>query len=300
MKQTLKVAELATFIYAILFFGSLCINMSYYYPFGISIVAYMESWEIFLLFLKSFDLYIPFLIALVLMHPILFKNEYQVNSIKRTIYRLNNFICIGFTIAILISLLILDNSNFWTLWPISISLKKLTILNILFISMMIYYALSMFFPNRIMGEVFKLRLKRYGSTSIGMKAELYLINIISGGSNIKEKKNTINKYIWIINHKFLYLVLVIYVLSIAVMSVRNFSEAYNYKNGLYKPNINIRIVSGNQDIDTQTDDVIYLGECHQYIFLYDLNHHYTQVLNRKDISLLLIKKQLPFNVNKLS
>lgn len=65
MRTTFKVAELATFLYALLCFESYCINAVYYSVFGIDISAYMSISEILLLFLAQPILYVPIIISVI-------------------------------------------------------------------------------------------------------------------------------------------------------------------------------------------------------------------------------------------
>lgn len=67
MKTTFKVAELATFIYAILVFGSMCIEMAYFSSFDISIAAYLQFSEILFLFLSKPYMYLPLILMLISM-----------------------------------------------------------------------------------------------------------------------------------------------------------------------------------------------------------------------------------------
>jgi len=65
MKTTLKVAELATLIYAILIFGTLCIEMSFFSSFDISVAAYLRVSEILLIFLNKPFMFIPLILLLI-------------------------------------------------------------------------------------------------------------------------------------------------------------------------------------------------------------------------------------------
>ncbi|MDE6624212.1 MAG: hypothetical protein K2K30_07490, partial [Alistipes sp.] len=103
MKQTIKIAELATFIYAFLFFGALCVNMSYYAVFSINIVAYVEMSEIMLMFLTSPVLYVPvlFMIFYFIYQPSIAIDDIsahvpQISVIKRGFQKLNTMIILIF------------------------------------------------------------------------------------------------------------------------------------------------------------------------------------------------------------
>ena len=314
MKTTLKVAELASFIYAFLFFGSLCINMGYYSIFNINITAYMNMSEILLLFLGQPILYLPILISIIfiIINPTAWPQgnhsyKYKYMSIAST----NDTI---FLYLILFSMMFL-----YFLYGLKIEITyiclSLTIL-IWFFSpsqgnIFYKYLLTLFdytpkgFRNLwrfIKHKKIAIKTTNYKRALVINKKEAvskdkkmdfysyYRILLLESKFTDNDKK-IINM---IYSHKLLYCITITYIASIISMSSVNIFKADSIKNGTTPPDKIINLSFTNPTDSLDTAKLIFVGESQQYIYLFEPKEKETIIVSRD-----LVKTQrIKFNTER--
>lgn len=285
MKGSIKIAELATFFYAILFFGALCITMSYYITFGLNISTYFGVTEILLLFLSTPTLYLPIMVYFM----IYLMNITECTNYKAKIKNKAN----SFSWAIISSCLF----SFFVTWSSCIvaGIKFNCYKEIFFglVGVLGLY-LSLFSPS----------ILYYSIISIFMELIIFVNNTLfcisknknifdkykyakkhSQKSTISDTKKKIRFYNLWFKHKKMYNAIIIYILIIFSSSVFNESLAKAYISGENNPGKNIELYYENNYINTlDNPDYFLIGESNSYLFIYNRTLCITMVIPRNKVS----------------
>lgn len=308
MKTTLKVAELASFIYAFLLFGSYCIQSAYYSFFGIDISAYMKISEILLLFLGQPVLYIPIFFSLFFSS--FGRREWPIQSMS---YKRKYAEIADTTDRLVIWLAIL------TYFFVHLFYEGINV-NVLFISLMVSICWLSFLPSfanaelRALVSLFRKKsysrrvcLKRIRSLKIN-KDRLLRKRLLIRSNHASDKKNDETRlirkfmidvqfsssYKWIIDsiysNKIVYCITVMYVFSILTMSMVNALRADSIKSGIITPDKTVDVVfSSDCSFREDTSSLLYLGESNLYVFFYDADEQQSVVVPRDIIAMQTIK-----------
>ena len=279
MKQTLKIAELATFIYAFLFFGALLINMAYYNVFGINIIAYSELSEILLLFFSSPSQIIVTVIIIILglkrTEIFIHNNQAHIRaSIIRKKIRFFNSISLFFLYVILLLIYIFLDIKLYGLEFVLLFYLILAPFSIFFdneVLSIIRYAITqnneiVAAYRKLVSNTKKVFLGDKTKSTKGIKAikrldlQYRIYYTPTTISKIASRKNIIRKYRIIYQYRSLYYIIYLYCLSIIGGVIVSSSLAYAYISNEQRPNQNIYLKTINNIINTDKDEYIYIGE----------------------------------------
>lgn len=311
MKQTIKIAELATFIYAFLFFGALCINMSYYAVFGINITAYVGLSEILLMFLSSPVLYIPLILIIVycVLQPIVFLDNSHISApkisvIRRGFQRMNTWMQFIFFAVLLLMLLIfkLRADIVISVFGIFIILSFSTIV---FDNVIVQACRKLNQPTwefleetmrRFCERVTELFCKSQNNKNDHSNKKRALDILTLGGetndlewSKISRRKRMIKNYRIFFRYKLLYVTAYMYFLTILGASIIYVSHAFAYISEEKSPNRKVELSFDDAYINTKENtDYILIGECDNYIFIYNTKLLFTHIIPRDRINSLNI------------
>lgn len=302
MRTTLKVAELASFLYAFLFFGSFCINALYYLPFGVSITAYMSMSEILLLFLGQPMLYIPVILSLLLL---LIWDDAWPASVKTYKSRYayiadtDDLIVIGLSFFSVVLLL------YW--YDISIQMVMSYLMIVIIIWMVfipsqgnaiLHYCIGAIgrIPSGIKEAVRRIRAhepiikktkraKKYWKDT-GEKNRWRYRQLMFRSSLLPFYKRFITMAY---GNKTLYLIILTYVISIITMGSLNYMRAEGLKLGELVPEKSVSLVYTGEDGESVTD-LLYIGETNNFVFLYQPATGQTHVIRRDLITEQKIEK----------
>ena len=311
MKTTLKVAELASFIYAFLFFGSLCINMVYYSIFNINITSYMKMPEILLLFLGQPILYIPILISILILvlNPQAWpqeKNSYKqkymsIASTNDSIFVcliIINFIFLYFLYDIKIDILFTCCCSTCIIWIFIPSQGNVYIQ---------HYAVNVItnLPKEFQRIWNLIRKKELPKKQSIFQRALAITNnesvpdkykkdpykkyriLILESKITKSEKNMLNM---IYHNKLLYCITITYIASIISMCSINYLLANSLKDGSIPPNKIVTLYFSNpSDCFETNSDYIYIGESNQYIFLFEPKRNESIIVNRDIVNVQRVK-----------
>lgn len=321
MKTTLKVAELASFIYGLLFFVGYCMTMAYNSSFGIDISSYMSTSEILLGFLGHPLLYIPVLLALAFwgIRFGVFPTEKKSYSAKyaeigtRTDYFLMPYVI--WTIAVI-----------WARYRLPFS------------SIIAYFLVALLFMCLLPGYT-NLNMKEYleQTKKIIQGLTAFIKGLLRKTKKKKgqdQKKNhpaikprnprliqlrkfyhhnhketdvirmrmwvmrihlsrTEKRFItWAYDNPFLYFSLTIYLFVTVTMVSAQYAIGQEIKYGTIKPLKTIELETEHIRITPDGNGVIYLGETNGYVFLYDNKKQESIVIDRDDIIDFRIKAPL--------
>lgn len=294
MKYTIKVAELASIIYAFLVFGSLLINMAYYGPFNISIISYMNLGDILMLFLNTPILYIPNFVFII---TYFLTDLFYLNKSVRKIGEKEIFLIDIYTKIFILSASTLYICNSY--YNLN-SFKESS--DIVIICLMVLFACSIILPSPFI----------YIAKCIGRGWDLIIDMSLEGFANfckyinipiemcnktrisiLKNRylrhKSYIQKINLLYSNKYLYFILLIYIFTITNACLINQARALTYISGTQIPQEQYCITSNNHIINTDGSKYLPIGECTNYVFVYDKEYHNTIIINRKDIYKFTIK-----------
>ncbi len=330
MKTTLKVAELASFLYALLCFGSFCINSVYYSVFGVDITAYMSFTEILLLFLAQPILYVPVILSILFLsffsanwdNPISINRLYDKIAVRDDWVLVFNVVCVLFLVKI------------WYDIPLNSVISYTLLFAFVFDAFIpgFYNGMLLFgmgLGNRIGDKLnnhlshngfkrFVQIIRSWGPVNslprkmwLGIKSffkraftrEPKRSNkqnrqslLLKGGwyrsfiRNYQFSESSVRRLRWIYNNPFLFYFVFIYLFAIVIMSAANYSLAIELKKGTIEPK---KAVSFDCDSEYKIDknSDILIGESNQYIFLFTREDESVRVYNRAEL------RNLVFNVN---
>ncbi len=264
MKNTLKIAELASILYALLFFLGYCTNWVYFSAFGVEVNEYFTIAEILLLFLSKVMVSIYFIplfvvsaVMLLLLVGFIELVETEKNWISKTICLVVMTALFGWLISgINLSTIRgeLDhvvNGKIWKhLWE---HLSLLVIPMVAFVFLFIYY--QMFLK--------KDEGKNEESTS---KISYYLIGTI------------------------------VYILVIFTAMGVNKADAYSMKTNC-KGKAEVTFLY-NGEPEASSKSLIYVGGSANYLFMYECTTGYTLIFERSKIEKLQVLPNGQFSILK--
>lgn len=289
MKTTLKVAELATFIYAILIFGTLCIEMSYFSSFDISIAAYLRLSEILVIFLNKPFMFIPLILLLitVALSPLV-RYEYSASSSLKKKYE-------AFSIFSFIIILV----NMFTVFCVAYLYEVLYSVAFLFstISIVFFILLPNPFRDKIQ-EILIASIKNYNSLSLENKKHINKIlnKQIKHEQLWKSKlKSEIKKNNYIqsrrvyslidslCSNSFIYGIVVSYVIIVAGLSIINLARAGSYIENELSINTTANIVTESESYICDNKSYMLISESIDYVYIYDKSEKMSIVIPRSQI-----------------
>ena len=285
MRTTLKVAELATFIYAILVFGSICIEMAYFSSFDISIAAYFNISEILLLFLNKPLMYLPIVIVFATMYVPLFgfnnlrhkgiKSKYEAFANYSLLIMVTNTIVIGVAAYL-----------YGVLYSVSV------------IFVVVLAEFLLFLPNSPMLE-FKKNLKREYRKLVGIMSKLQSM-LWKRSSKCKyswrnkleaqykrnayiRSKNVYNLINALCANTFLYGIVVSYILIVVGFSIVNLTRAGAYIDNELSPDTVATYTTPNKQYVCNNISYFLIAESADYVFVYDRGESNAIVIPRNEI-----------------
>lgn len=315
MKTTLKVAELASLLYALLCFGSYCINAIYYSVFGINISAYMSLSEILLLFLGQPILYFPILISVFGIIIVSNRTEEKL-SIQR-LYRKN---AIRDDLIIILSSIILI--YFVTVWY---GMRSDPVIFRIYIIVII---VGSFFPG-LFNAAFLFGQSSSEKKGLNRLKELFYafsprrskIARQSRRKNAKKKEelnqdsryrrlikragiyrrltvnytfsqSEIKRLKWIDANSYYFYFILVFTFSLITMCIVNYSYALELKKGIVDAEKDVSYVLDGSTNET-SDNVILVGESARYLFIYNRDCGDTYIINRDRIASMSIHNRYP-------
>ena len=278
-KTTIRIAEFATIFYALLVFISLLIDNVYYSQFNIRIISYMSISEILLSCVGALaNIIAPVLrITLILLAFIIlfFRKRLSIFTLQNSIIAKFRVAAKYNTIAICILPYVLIVTLYYSDEPINFDNLFPLLLPTIIIEMLLYTLYYMILP----GYLYKLNMgKTYYS------ARRYLSSLAKYGDNIgmphfqpHERKLIQFNYRYRIHFLFLILLISFYVCQAIEMDLLA-QDVKKNGNGVC-----VLIEGKDFHVDTREGSVNYIGECANYIFLYDKLTHRTIIYNRENI-----------------
>lgn len=289
MKTTFKVAELATFIYAILVFGSMCIEMAYFSSFDISIAAYLQISEVLFLFLSKPYMYLPLILMLISV-PLTTLYTYNDPNSKTTSIkeRYKAFSSFSFSLIIINSAIIFTSaylydvlSSFWALFLLILPL------------------LVFVFCNPV-GDLIRSVFNE-GLRPIKDSMPAFIDNIFKAWNKPRTHENTViyklmtydaykkakDRYLLIqklCSNSFLYGVLVSYLIVVVGLSRVNLSRAGSYIDNELSPKTlaTITTISGESYV-CDNNNYLLISESAGYIFIFDRNNKVSIIIPRNQV-----------------
>ena len=288
MRTTFKVAELATIIYAILVFGSLCVEMAYFSTFGIAISSYLGPSEILLSFLTKPLMYLPSLVVLVLPY---FIPDLRLNSLSRTSFRQRNraFAWYSYILITVNVLAILAVSSFYKVdYSAGGIIACLGLLLLLIL------------PNTYMSDTRNMLREAIRHSVYNIKKAFKCSTDKSGNDTTKKpvfsrtvSKIKISRYkyakhkLQIINmfceNALLYNIILSYTIMIIGLSAINYSRACAYIDKDIDPPTKMEVTTPTVTYICDNEQHSYIGESVGFIFIYDRVAQETLVLPREQI-----------------
>lgn len=276
MRTTFKVAELATIIYAILVFGSLCVEMAYFSTFGIAISSYLGPSEILLSFLTKPLMYLPSLFVLVLPYfiPGLRLNSSSMTSFwhRYTAFAWYSYLLIAVNVAAVLAV-----SAFY-----KVDYSAGGIIGCLGLLLILFLPNSFALTQRyMMRNAFRNawdKIKRVVKRPILPKTT----------SKIKIRKYRLAKHkIQVINqlcyNSMLYNVILSYSIMIIGLSAINYSRACAYIDNDIDPPTKMEVTTQTDTYICDNIQYLYIGESVGFVFIYDKAEQETLVLPREQI-----------------
>ena len=271
MRTTFKVAELATMIYAILVFGSLCVEMAYFSTFGIAISSYLGVSEVLLSFLTKPFMYVPSLVVLVL--PV-FLPGLRLDSLSKTSFR-KRYAAFGWYSFVLIMVNIIAVTAVSTFYLLNYAI---------YAGMIIAYlgaVLLLILPNSYTSmarDVFNERIFKRSTSKFTSKTQSML--------RVKRYKRA-KHYLQIVNvfcdNALLYNVILSYSIMIIGLSAINYSRACAYIDKDIDPPTKMEVTVSSGTYVCDNDLYSYIGESVGFVFIYDRTAQKTLVLPRGKI-----------------
>ena len=282
MRTTFKVAELATMIYAILVFGSLCVEMAYFSTFGIAISSYLGVSEVLLSFLTKPFMYLPSLVVLVL--PV-FLPGLRLDSLSKTSFR-ERYAAFGWYSFVLIMvniLAVLAVSKFYQLDAAAVIIACLAAVLLLILPNS-YMSMTRDMARQFTERIFKRSARKSGAEN--NKTDLPLTSktqSIFRGKKYKRAKH----YLQIVNlfcgNALLYNVILSYSIMIIGLSAINYSRACAYIDKDIDPPTKMEVTVSSGTYVCDNDLYSYIGESVGFVFIYDRTAQETLVLPRGEI-----------------
>ena len=306
-KRTIRLAEFATIIYALFVFLSLVIDNAYYSQFNIQIVSYMSVSEILLSGIEGLPKYINPLLSLVasaiFYYIVTIITHFRYGFIRQrylSLFSPENSIISHFYVATiynLVSVLVLPIVLYRNLHSIhNLSTMDLYIwmpwiivpllIEILLITLLIRVLPSPFYKLRI-GETY-CSARKYWS--------LYGVcdnNIANLLLSPEERK--------LIQYNYRYRYIFPCLLFIAGWFMGQLLENYTLAKEVKESGRHVCVVMDGENLhlDIREGSISYIGECENYIFLYDKNTQGTFIYDRKHIyNYLLITDAIAYTHTK--
>lgn len=307
MKTTLKVAELASFIYAFLFFGSFCINAVYYGSFGIDITAYMQTSEILLLFLGQPILYIPVLLCLLFVLTTIRPWPQEQKSFKAKyalIADANDGIVMTLTFFSLLCI------PFW--YDVKFAVFGYYFLVVFVVLSFMPSFMNAFWRNFLNAEwqgfliiwnsiKYTVKNRKFPKWSIKRRrrwlrkegekpkrnADLTIRWYMLEVKLPEQEKRQIN---WVYAHRTMYLIIVIYFFSILTMCMVNVYRADGIKAGELSSGKKTELTFSIPQ-SKNLSHMVYVGESQQYVFLYQRHEQRAYVINRNLLTIQAIESE---------
>jgi len=325
MKSTIKVAELASFMYATLLFGSFCINSVYYSTFGIDISAYMSMSEILLLFLGQPVLYIPILLSVIwiaLISRSWVKGPCSIHRVYDSIARTND---VSFLILSLVLLILIKVWYDLPLNPFLIGLLCVFYMGLSFLPGILNasFRSASVASRSYREEKVKDKEDRSATTKrhLSFKRDLKSFNqrLSNLGKHVKDKwkdqreaassrisvltrkagcyrsniKNcsfspsTITRLRWIYNNPFIYSFMLVSCVSIVLMTSANYWLAKGIKDEAIVPSKTVSFTYEDRIFPTDSlDSRIFIGESINYLFVYNPETETSEVYSRQGVKYL--------------
>jgi hypothetical protein len=281
MRTTFKVAELATMIYAILVFGSLCVEMAYFSTFGIAISSYLGVSEVLFSFLTKPFMYLPSLVVLVL--PV-FLPGLRLDSLSKTSFR-ERYAAFGWYSFVLIMVnivAVLAVSMFYLLnYAAAIIVCLAGVLLLILPNSYMSMARDM---ARRFERIFKRSTRKFGAKN--NKTEQPLISKTESMFRVKKYKRA-KHYLQLVNvlcgNSLLYNVILSYSIMIIGLSAINYSRACAYIDRDIDPPTKMEVTVSSGTYVCDNDLYSYIGESVGFVFIYDRTAQETLVLPRGEI-----------------
>lgn len=275
MRTTLKVAELATFIYAILVFGSMCIEMSYFSSFDISIAAYLQISEILFMFLGKPVMYVPLILMIIsmLIFPGYRYNYSNDDNIKN---RYKEFTLFSFTIILCSSVTIFVAAYVYdVLYTVSIIFCSI----LAFVSCILptpvndilrggYIALVKMFTTNL--RTIKERTNKIYNKPV--KQEKSVVTRLKRDINLNHYKKSKERYALmqtLCSNSFLYGVLVSYFIVVVGLSIVNLARAGSYIDDELSPKTIAKFATSDDEYICDNEEYLLISESANYIFIFD-------------------------------
>lgn len=288
MRTTFKVAELATIIYAILVFGSLCVEMAYFSTFGISISSYLGPSEILLSFLTKPLMYLPSLLVLVLPY---FIPDLRLNSLAKKSFR-QRYAAFAWYSYVLITVNVVAVMAVSSFYKVDYSaggiIACLGLLLILFLpNSYMSYTRNMFESanRKSFSEILKaLKISTDKSQNRSTKNSIFSRTAskikIHRYRYAKHKMQIIEQFC---NNALLYNIILSYSIMIIGLSAINYSRACAYIDNDIDPATKMEVTTQTETYVCDNIDYLYIGESVGFVFIYDRATQETIVLPREQI-----------------
>ena len=303
MKSTLKVAELASFIYAFLFFGSFCVTASFYSSFGIDITAYMGISEILLLFLGQPILYLPILVSVILLAltPRAWPQEHKSYKYKYAVIAdMNDKIIMSLVLFSLVLLLMWYDLSFhiimmyllstFLIWIVIPSMGNAYLRSFITFIEAIPTGVTLLW--QVITKKKKLNTKKtYLGKNIKTKkaikktensGDIFIRRLILKSKLTKTDKDFINL---VYPNKAVYCIVTAYIFSIITMCSMNLLRADSLKLKELAPEKSIALTY-DESVSLSIPNfakLIYLGESNSFIFLYDVDESKAIIVKRDNV-----------------
>lgn len=315
MKTTLKVAELASFVYAFLLFGSYCINATYYAAFGIDIAAYMSFSEILLLFLSQPILYVPIVasIFILLFSGISAERSLSINRVYEYLGIRNDrsMLIIMFSLFVLVKvwygipLLTIFSTVIFVYFLICLIIPS--IYNTFLLSFGPFVS-SLFASKRQLSisvrNFFRrvrvcIKRKKFGKTkwrfsSVSTKNPK-LVNSFYRDfiSYYRFSPREVRRLRWMFNNSILFYFVLIYGFSIIVMGIANFQLGKQIQSGSMNPSKQIIVCSSDNIYSNELESAVLIGESAKYIYFYERNSFKALIVPKDRIELIKVVQKYP-------
>ena len=308
MRTTLKVAELATFIYALLVFGSLIIANAYYSVFNVNITNYMTFSEILLLFLGKKWMYWSILTSPILLffcdsrwpkEPLSSPAKYSY------IARTSDILIVANSLSLIYLLYTAFDFNFksilgFALMPCFCLVALPSTLQTLLLAYGGFVISCILYPKDVFIDTGFINYYKWYFTSVAdVKSRIHL------GADGKEHfgyytrlrilvsdnfPGYMNRYFdWIYRHKAFYCIILLATYTVLTLSNANRILGVAVLEGR-TDNIKSVSISLNDDSGFSRTNLTYIGECKEFFFLYDSMREETIVIKRADVFTESIKK----------
>lgn len=275
MRTTLKVAELATFIYAILVFGSMCIEMSYFSSFDISIAAHLQISEILFMFLDKPVMYVPLILMILsmLIFPGYRYNYSNSDNIKNkykefTLFSFTLIICSSVTIfvaAYVYDVLYTVTTIFCSILVFLSCVLPTPVNNILREGWIQFVKMCATNFRTIKEQTRKIRnkpIKQENDVVIGLKREIK-------SNHYKKSKERYAIMQTLCSNSFIYGVLVSYFIVVVGLSIVNLARAGSYIDDELSPKIIATYATSDDEYICDNEEYLLISESANYIFIFD-------------------------------